>query len=91
LDDYEGIEGYERYRDDLVLMYFPEIDTAGNLSALDLVPLQIRNFRLVRPAGQDVAWMQKVLDRESRKFGVAVALTNDGRLSVSWKRASGTE
>ena len=91
LNDYEGIEGYEPYRDDLVLMYFPEIDPAGNLNALDLVPLQIRNFRLVRPAGQDVACMQKVLDRESRKFGVAVAPTNDGRLSVSWKRASGTE
>jgi poly-gamma-glutamate capsule biosynthesis protein CapA/YwtB (metallophosphatase superfamily) len=91
LNDYEGIKGYEPYRDDLVLMYFPEIDPAGNLNALDRVPLQIRNFRLVRPAGQDVAWMQKVLDRESRKFGVAVTPTNDGRFSVSWKRSSGTE
>ncbi len=89
LNDYEGIGGYESYRGDLVLMYFPEIDPTGNLNALHLVPLQIQNFRLVRPAGQDVAWMQKVLDRESRKFAVAVAPTNDGRLSVSWEASSG--
>jgi poly-gamma-glutamate capsule biosynthesis protein CapA/YwtB (metallophosphatase superfamily) len=49
LNDYEGIKGYEPYRDDLVLMYFPEIDPAGNLNALDRVPLQIRNP--ARPAG----------------------------------------
>ena len=83
VDDYEGTEGYEQYRDDLVLMYFPEIDPAENLSDLDLVPLQIRNFRLVRPSRQDVDWVQKRLDRESRKFGVVVALANYGRLSVS--------
>jgi len=88
LNDYEGIEGYEQYRDDLVLMIFPEIEPGGDLAALDIAPLQIRNFRLVRPSAQDVRWMQQTLDRESRKFGAAVALTKEGRLSLSWHRSS---
>jgi hypothetical protein len=46
LNDYEGIRGYERYRDDLALMYFADLDLAnGDLHALKLIPLQIKNFR----------------------------------------------
>lgn len=87
LDDYEGIKGYEKYRDDLVLMYFADITPAGTLAALEIVPLQIRNFRLVRPSEQDISWMQRTLDRECRKCGSAVALGPHGRLTLSWKAA----
>ena len=87
LNDYEGIKGYEKYRDDLVLMNFADVEPAGTLAALEIVPLQIRNFRLGRPSTQDVEWMQQTLDRESRKFGTGVALNPDARLVVSWKRA----
>lgn len=85
LNDYEGIRGYEQYRDDLVLMYFADIETAGRLAALELVPLQIRNFQLVRPSEQDVAWIQQTLDRESRKFGAAISRREHGRLALSWQ------
>jgi len=88
LNDYEGIRGYEKYRDDLVLMIFAEIELAGTLAALEMVPLQIRNFRLTRPPKPDIYWMQQTLDRECRKFGAAVALGPDGRLTLSWKRAT---
>jgi poly-gamma-glutamate capsule biosynthesis protein CapA/YwtB (metallophosphatase superfamily) len=51
LNDYEGIEGYEAFRDDLVLMYLPRLAPGdGTLIDLRLVPLQIRNFRLNRAA-----------------------------------------
>jgi poly-gamma-glutamate capsule biosynthesis protein CapA/YwtB (metallophosphatase superfamily) len=44
LNDYEGIRGYERYRDDLALMYFVDLDpTGGSLQALKLVPLQLQS------------------------------------------------
>ncbi len=88
LNDYEGIKGYEKYRDDLVLMNFADVAPAGTLAALEIVPLQIRNFRLVRPSNDDVGWMQQTLDRESRKFGTGVTLDRDGRLVVSWQRAN---
>jgi len=87
LNDYEGIKGYEKYRDDLVVMYFADLEPTGGLAALQMVPLQIRRFQLVHPSRQDVRWMQQTLDRESRKFEAGVALISDGRLTLSWKRA----
>jgi poly-gamma-glutamate capsule biosynthesis protein CapA/YwtB (metallophosphatase superfamily) len=84
LNDYEGIGGYERYRDDLALMYFAGIDAlSANVVSLEIVPLQIRNFQLVRPSRQDVVWLQQTLDRQSRGFAGAVVLDETGRLVLS--------
>jgi poly-gamma-glutamate capsule biosynthesis protein CapA/YwtB (metallophosphatase superfamily) len=85
LNDYEGIRGYEAYRDDLALMYFASIDAASaDVVSLEIVPLQIRNFRLARPSRRDVEWLQQALDRESRRFGPRVVLDETGRLVLSW-------
>jgi poly-gamma-glutamate synthesis protein (capsule biosynthesis protein) len=87
LDDYEGIKGYEAYRDDLVLMYFAACDWAtGRLVDLELVPLQIRRFQLARPSSQDADWLRQRLDREYRPFGARVGAKADGRFSLSWPR-----
>jgi poly-gamma-glutamate synthesis protein (capsule biosynthesis protein) len=73
LNDYEGIRGYEEYRDDLSLAYLVDIDPgSADVVALEIVPLHIRKFRLNKPSQQDVDWVQKVLNRESQKFGVDV-------------------
>lgn len=86
VNDYEGIKGYE-YRDDLPLMYFADVDLRnGDLIALEIVPLHIRQFRLDRPSAGDVAWVAETLDRESRQLGTRVRLMSDGRLAVSWPR-----
>ena len=85
LDDYEGIEGYEEFRDDLVLMYFPSIDLEnGRLVEFKVTPLQIRNFRLNRPAHKDADWLRNVLDRECRPFGVRVDAAEEGRFALHW-------
>ncbi|MCA6100847.1 CapA family protein [Bradyrhizobium australafricanum] len=84
LNDYEGIQGYERYRDDLVLMYFADLDaTDGCLHALNLIPLQIRNFRLSIPARRDIEWIRQTLDRECRKFEARLVLGSEGQLAVA--------
>lgn len=84
LNDYEGIRGYEEFRGDLALMYFTDIDpTTGNLVALEIVPLQIRNFQLNRPSRQDIEWMQQTLERECLRFGTGIALDPGGRLVLS--------
>ena len=85
LNDYEGIQGYEDYRGDLALMYFADIDLATRaLSAVEIVPLQIHKFTLVRPSGPDIDWVQQTLDRESRRFGTRIAVIPPGRLALSW-------
>jgi poly-gamma-glutamate synthesis protein (capsule biosynthesis protein) len=85
LNDYEGIRGYEEYRNDLALMYFADIDgKSKDLVSLEIVPLQIRQFRLFRASNGDIAWMQQVLDRESAQFGTRFLLT-EGRVQLSRK------
>jgi poly-gamma-glutamate synthesis protein (capsule biosynthesis protein) len=85
LNDYEGISGYEKYRDDLVLMHFADIDPAGTLAALEIVPLQIRKFQLVYPSNDDICWMQHTLDRECRRFGTGIEMQSDRYLALRWK------
>jgi poly-gamma-glutamate synthesis protein (capsule biosynthesis protein) len=84
LNDYEGIQGYEDYRGDLALMYFVDIELANrNLAEVEIAPLQIYKFSLVRPSGPDIDWVRQMLDRESREFGTSIAVKPPGRLVVS--------
>jgi len=84
LNDYEGIRGYERYRDDLALMYFADLDpTSGSLHALKLAPLQIKNFRLSIPSWRDIEWIQQTLDGKCQQFGTRVVLDSERQLVVS--------
>ncbi len=88
LNDYEGIRGYERYRDDLALMYFADLDPSdGHLHALKLGPLRIKNFRLSLPDRPDVEWIAQTLDRECQRFGTRLRLDSEGRLAVAGPRA----
>ena len=50
IDDYEGITGYEEFRDDLVLMYFPTLRiNDGTLMSLEMVPLPLRIITKLNP------------------------------------------
>jgi poly-gamma-glutamate capsule biosynthesis protein CapA/YwtB (metallophosphatase superfamily) len=85
IDDYEGISGYEKFRDDLALMYFPALDAAtGRLVGLHMTALQIRKIRLNRASTIDTAWLRDTLDRISHRFGSRTELAADGRLVLSW-------
>lgn len=86
IDDYEGITGYEEFRDDLVLMYFPTVRIEdGSLLSLDMVPLKIRNMRLHRAPRADAEWLARVLDREGRQLGTRVQLGPDNVLRLAWQ------
>ena len=85
LDDYEGIGGYEAFRDDLVLMYFPTIRPLdGALEWLAIVPLQIRNFRLHRASPDDTAWLRDNLNEQGKRFGTRVCEAADDTLALVW-------
>jgi poly-gamma-glutamate capsule biosynthesis protein CapA/YwtB (metallophosphatase superfamily) len=86
IDDYEGITGYEEFRDDLVLMYFPTIRIDdGMLVSLEMVPLQIRNMRLNRASRADVEWLARTLNREGKPLGTCVRLGSDDVLRLEWR------
>ncbi|MFH8369372.1 CapA family protein [Streptomyces sp. NPDC018031] len=84
IDDYEGIAGYERYRDDLRPLYLVVLEAGtGRLHGLRIVPLQARRMRLWHASPEDRAWLAAVLARISRPFGACVDDRQDGTLGCS--------
>jgi poly-gamma-glutamate capsule biosynthesis protein CapA/YwtB (metallophosphatase superfamily) len=89
IDDYEGISGYEEYRDDLVLMYFPRIDPAtGHLMTLSMAPMRVQRMQLVHPSPAESEWLRERLALTSRELGSDFELTIDGTLMLHQRIAS---
>jgi len=90
LNDYEGIRGFEKYRDDLALMYFIDVTTTdGSVCGIEIIPLSIKQMRLARAPTADVEWIRATLDTESRRFATDVVTAAPGRLTVSAKAKAG--
>jgi poly-gamma-glutamate synthesis protein (capsule biosynthesis protein) len=85
IDDYEGIPGYEGFRDDLVLMYFPVVESfTGHLIALRMTPLRIRKMRLNRVRPAEAEWLRDRLTGISGTFGSRLETTAEGGLVLRW-------
>ncbi|MGK9169574.1 CapA family protein [Inquilinus limosus] len=84
ITDYEGITGYEAFRDDLVLMYLPVLAADGALQDLTMVPFQLRQLRLNRAEPGDIGWLRGTLDRECRRFDGGVVQDDTGALHLEW-------
>jgi len=86
LNDYEGIKGYEAFRDDLAVMYLARCSaSSGKLIELKLMPFQIKKLRLNHALREDTMWLQSTLDRESEKFGTRIDLEGDHALKALWQ------
>ncbi len=85
LNDYEGIGGHEKYRNDLVLMYFPSFNVlSGQLVRMNIMPMQVKRFQTVHATPRDKQWLLKTLSREGKQFGIEVRLLKDGSFRLTW-------
>ncbi|MCB1864259.1 MAG: CapA family protein [Chromatiales bacterium] len=85
LNDYEGIGHGPRFRPELSLMYFPDVEAdTGKLLALRMVPTRIANFRVNRADAADAQWLADMLNREGASVGTRVAIQPDGTLALGW-------
>ncbi|MGA5558485.1 CapA family protein [Streptomyces lavendulocolor] len=83
VDDYEGITGYEHFRDDLRPLYLVTAEPgAGRPPDVRIVPMRARRMRLHHASHDDREWLRGTLDRVSRRFGTRVGLAPDGALVV---------
>jgi poly-gamma-glutamate capsule biosynthesis protein CapA/YwtB (metallophosphatase superfamily) len=83
VNDYEGISGYEGYRDDLRLLHLATIEPgSGSLAGLRMVPLQAHRMRLRHASRTDAEWLRSALDRAGRRHGTRVGIGADGVLLV---------
>lgn len=87
IDDYEGISGYEEYRDDLRVVYLPSVEAdTGRLTELRMVTLRARRMRLEPATEEDRAWLRATLGRISP--GVVVSTMPGGVLGAVRATAS---
>jgi len=83
IDDYEGISGYEQFRDDLRLLYFATLKReTGQLTGLRMVPMQTRKMRLRHARPADSEWLAAILDQISRPCGSQISLDSSGTLCL---------
>jgi poly-gamma-glutamate synthesis protein (capsule biosynthesis protein) len=82
INDYEGIAGYEHYRGDLSILYSAAVSPSGAIDAVDMIPFQVRKFRLERASSSDARWLHAQLERETSRFGAHVALNPDDTLAL---------
>ncbi|MEV0286269.1 CapA family protein [Kribbella sp. NPDC050820] len=84
IDDYEGISGYEQYRDDLRLLFLATVEsTTGRLTGLRLAPLQTHHLRLRPATAEDSEWLCRTLNRVCRRYGTRFKLYEDGLLELT--------
>ncbi len=70
IDDYEGIGGHEKFRDELRPLYFASVlPGSGVLVDLRVVVMRARRMRLCRAAGADIEHVREVFNRTGR-FGI---------------------
>ena len=75
VNDYEGIKGFEAYRNDLRLLYFASIEPgSGQLTTLHMTPRSDR-MRLEHASHQDAEWLRSTLQHISRRFQRASSST----------------
>jgi poly-gamma-glutamate synthesis protein (capsule biosynthesis protein) len=87
LTDYEGITGYERFRGDLALMYLIELDPSnGRLISAQLVPMQMRRFRLERASPADTKWLCNLLNELGKPFATEARLGGDNSMTLEWQQ-----
>jgi poly-gamma-glutamate synthesis protein (capsule biosynthesis protein) len=87
ITDYEGISGYERFRGDLALMYFVELDSqSGELITARLVPMQMRRFRLERASPTDTKWLCNLLKEPGKPFATQTRLGSDESITLEWQQ-----
>lgn len=85
LSDYEGISGYTKFRSELGLMYFADLDPAiGRLVGLRMIPTRVESFKVNRASPQEAWWIADVLLREGRRFGTSVEIESDNVLILKW-------
>ncbi|MFZ5541947.1 MAG: CapA family protein [Pseudomonadota bacterium] len=87
INDYEGIGPRGRLRSDVGCLYAASLSADdGRLRGLEIVPLQLRRFRLGSPSQQALQWLQRLLEPGCRALGTGLEIDVGGRWHLAWAR-----
>ncbi len=86
LNDYEGISGHEQFKPRLGALYFAQVNmNNGQLASLQLVPTEMRKFRLVEAPRSNVRWLKNTVNRESKPYNTQLDELSKSVLTARWR------
>lgn len=90
VNDYEGIPPQGNRRSDLGCLYGVTLDVAtGRLVRLEIVPLQLRRFRLSHPQPSATQQLYGTLSQECLAMGTRLDIGEKGHWHLHWERETG--
>ncbi|NML18218.1 CapA family protein [Azohydromonas caseinilytica] len=85
INDYEGIDSPGPLRSDVGCLYAATLSAVnGSLLALEIVPLQLRRFRLEPPDPLVRQELHRMLDAGCRRFGTRLETDPGGSWQLAW-------
>jgi poly-gamma-glutamate synthesis protein (capsule biosynthesis protein) len=85
VNDYEGITPHGRQRSDLGCLYGVTLDGASSrLAGLEIVPLQLRRFRLTHPQPAVRQWLYRLLAPGYQAMGTRIETSSQGHWRLRW-------
>jgi poly-gamma-glutamate synthesis protein (capsule biosynthesis protein) len=85
VNDYEGIAPNGRQRSDLGCLYGVTLDRAnGRLVGLEIVPLQLRRFRLTHPQPALRRWLLRTLAQGCQAMGTRIETDARDHWHLRW-------
>jgi poly-gamma-glutamate synthesis protein (capsule biosynthesis protein) len=85
INDYEGIGAHGELHSDWGCLYFPTLDArSGALQRLEIVPMELRRFRLTRAGAQARQWLQRMFNDEGLALGTSVSQAPSGAWTLRW-------
>ena len=64
-------------------MYFATLDSStGKLVNLQMIPTQIKRFRVQGASTSDLLWLREILNREGERFGTSVQWDRNKTLTL---------
>ena len=83
VNDYEGIQPFRAFRDDLRLLYFASLEPGRGLYVLRMVPMRVRRMRPERAGHEDTEWLRSTVEHASERFGTRIDGQRDGTAAVT--------
>ena len=84
INDYEGIGQGAPGRSDLVCLSAATLENDGHLRDLEVLPFQLRRFRLAHMTRDDRGWLRDFLNRRSEPFGTKFVSGEHRHWHLAW-------
>jgi poly-gamma-glutamate capsule biosynthesis protein CapA/YwtB (metallophosphatase superfamily) len=81
---YEGIDGYAKFRGELSLLSFVNLDSkTGMTNSLRMSLMHMKRFQLLPASREDAIWIRKMLNYERKNLGTKFGINENNAIIMT--------